>query len=78
MAALARERTRQIRTAIVLPLAAILLAVLIGSFFVYAAAWIKDGKIDPAQPLIAYRALARRLAVRAGTRSSARSSRRRR
>ena len=37
--------------------AAIVLAVLIGSFFVYAAAWIKDGKIDPAQPLIAYRAL---------------------
>jgi len=52
-----RDRTRQIRTAILLPLAAIVLAVLIGSFFVYAAAWIKDGKIDPAQPLIAYRAL---------------------
>ena len=51
------DRTRQIRTAIVLPLAAIVLAVLIGSVFVYAAAWIKDGKIDPAQPLIAYRAL---------------------
>ena len=51
------DRARRIRTAIVLPLAAILLAVLIGSFFVYAAAWIKDGKIDPAQPLIAYRAL---------------------
>jgi simple sugar transport system permease protein len=52
-----RDRTRQVRTAIVLPVAAIVLAVLIGSFFVYAAAWIKDGKIDPVQPLIAYRAL---------------------
>ena len=51
------DRTRRIRTAIVLPVAAIVMAVLIGSFFVYAAAWIKDGKIDPAQPLIAYRAL---------------------
>jgi len=51
------DRARRIRTAIVLPVAAIVMAVLIGSFFVYAAAWIKDGKIDPAQPLIAYRAL---------------------
>ncbi len=51
------DRTRRIRTAIVLPLAAIVLAVLIGSVFVYAAAWIKDGRIDPAQPIIAYRAL---------------------
>ncbi len=33
------------------------MAVVIGSLFVYAAAWIKDGKIDLAQPLIAYRAL---------------------
>jgi general nucleoside transport system permease protein len=31
--------------------------VIIGSFFVYAAAFIKDGKIDPAQPLVAYKAL---------------------
>ena len=52
-----RERTRRIRTAIVLPVAAILMAILIGSFFVYAAAWIKDGKIDVAQPIVAYRAL---------------------
>ncbi|HEY7132392.1 MAG TPA: ABC transporter permease [Candidatus Limnocylindrales bacterium] len=50
-------RLRQVRTAIVLPVAAIVLAVLIGSFFVYAAAWIKDGTIDLAQPLVAYRAL---------------------
>jgi len=52
-----RERTRRIRTAIVLPIAAILMAILIGSFFVYAAAWIKDGTIDVAQPMVAYRAL---------------------
>jgi general nucleoside transport system permease protein len=52
-----RERTRRIRTAIVLPVAAILMAILIGSFFVYAAAWIKDGTIDVAQPIVAYRAL---------------------
>jgi ABC-type uncharacterized transport system permease subunit len=50
-------RARQIRTAIVLPIVAILLAVLIGSLFVYAAAWIKDGQVDVAQPLRAYWAL---------------------
>ena len=51
------SRLRQIRTAILLPIAAILLAILIGSVFVYAAAWIKDGEIDVTQPLRAYWAL---------------------
>ena len=48
---------RQVRAAIVLPLAALILAVLIGSVFVYAAAWIKDGKLVLDQPLKAYGAL---------------------
>jgi general nucleoside transport system permease protein len=47
----------QLRTVIVLPIAALLMAVVVGSIFVYAAAWIRDGKIDLFQPLIAYRAL---------------------
>ena len=34
-----------------------MLAVLIGSVFVYAAAFIKDGRIDILQPITAYRAL---------------------
>jgi simple sugar transport system permease protein len=46
-----------LRTAIILPLAALVLAVLIGSLFVYAAAWIRDGKLDILQPLQAYYAL---------------------
>jgi len=50
-------RTRQLRTAFVLPLAALVMAVIIGSIFVYAAAWIRDGKIDVGQPLKAYGAL---------------------
>ncbi|MEO5941220.1 MAG: hypothetical protein ABIZ72_09480, partial [Candidatus Limnocylindrales bacterium] len=44
-------RAAQIRAAIFLPLAALILAVLIGSVFVYAAAWIKDGKLVLDQPL---------------------------
>ena len=50
-------RMRQVRAAIILPLAALVLAVLIGSVFVYAAAWIKDGKLVLDQPLKAYGAL---------------------
>jgi simple sugar transport system permease protein len=59
-AARAKERAsriRQVRAAIVLPLTALVLAVLIGSIFVYAAAWIKDGKLILDQPLKAYGAL---------------------
>jgi len=48
---------RQLRVVIVLPLVAIVLALLIGSIFVYAAAWIKDGKLILDQPLKAYGAL---------------------
>jgi general nucleoside transport system permease protein len=51
------SRLRQIRAAIVLPVAALVLAVLIGSIFVYVAAWIKDGKLVLDQPLKAYGAL---------------------
>ena len=54
---LSPARVRQIQATLVLPLVALLLAVLIGSLFVYAAAWIKDGTIDLAQPLKAYGAL---------------------
>ena len=50
-------RMRQLRTAIVLPIAALVLAVLIGSVFVYVAAWIKDGRLVLDQPLKAYGAL---------------------
>lgn len=50
-------RIGQIRTAIVLPLIALVLALVIGSVFVYAAAWLKDGKILLSQPLLAYGAL---------------------
>src|SRR3954447_21683814 len=51
------ERTQQIRAAVLLPVEAVVLAVLIGSVFVYAAAFIKDGTIDIAQPVKAYQAL---------------------
>jgi general nucleoside transport system permease protein len=50
-------RLRQLRTTLILPIAALLMAVVIGSLFVYAAAWIKDGHIDLVQPLQAYGAL---------------------
>jgi simple sugar transport system permease protein len=50
-------RTRQIRAAIILPAAALVLAVIIGSAFVYTAQYIKDGHIDLAQPITAYTAL---------------------
>ena len=46
-----------LRTAIILPLVALVMAVIIGSLFVYAAAWIKDGKLIVDQPLKAYGAL---------------------
>jgi len=49
--------TGSLRRAIVLPIIALVLAVLIGSLFVYAAAWIRDGKIDAAEPFKAYGAL---------------------
>jgi simple sugar transport system permease protein len=48
---------RQLRIVIVLPLVALILALLIGTVFVYAAAWIKDGKLVLDQPLKAYGAL---------------------
>jgi len=51
------ERNERIRSAVLLPIEAVVLAVLIGSVFVYAAAFIKDGKIDPLQPMRAYGAL---------------------
>jgi general nucleoside transport system permease protein len=47
----------QLRTVVVLPIVALILAVLIGSLFVYAAAWIRDGKIDIGEPFKAYGAL---------------------
>jgi general nucleoside transport system permease protein len=50
-------RARQIRAAIILPIVALLLAIIIGSAFVYTAEWIKDGHIDFAQPITAYQAL---------------------
>ena len=46
-----------LRTAIILPLIALVMAVIIGSLFVWAAAWIKDGQIELGQPLKAYGAL---------------------
>ncbi len=45
------------QTALILPVAAIVMAVLIGSFFVYIAAWIKNGTLVLEQPLKAYGAL---------------------
>ena len=48
---------RQIRYVIALPLIALVMALLIGSVFIYAAAWIKDGKLILDQPLKAYSAL---------------------
>ena len=48
---------QRLRVAIALPLIALVLALLIGSVFVYAAAWIKDGKLILDQPLKAYGAL---------------------
>ena len=52
------ERVRQIRTAIVLPLVALVLAVIVGSLFIYLADAIKfKGKIDLGKPLTAYGAL---------------------
>jgi ABC-type uncharacterized transport system permease subunit len=51
------DRAQRVRAAVLLPIEAVVLAVLIGSVFVYAAAFIKDGKIDIVQPITAYRAL---------------------
>jgi simple sugar transport system permease protein len=55
---ISRERLQQIRTAIVLPIAALFLAVIVGSFFIYAADLIANrGSLDLAKPLTAYLAL---------------------
>jgi ABC-type uncharacterized transport system permease subunit len=52
------SRIRQIRAAIVLPVAALLMAILIGSIFVYVAAWLRPPHtVDIGQPLTAYWAL---------------------
>jgi ABC-type uncharacterized transport system permease subunit len=53
-----REQLDQLRTAIVLPLVALLMAVVVGSFFIYAADLIANkGAIDLLKPLTAYVAL---------------------
>jgi general nucleoside transport system permease protein len=53
-----RERVRALRTAIVLPLVAIVLAILIGSIFIYAADLIASkGSFDFGKPITAYAAL---------------------
>jgi simple sugar transport system permease protein len=55
---ISRERLLQIRTAIILPAAAMLLAVVVGSFFIYAADLIANkGALNFGKPLIAYGAL---------------------
>jgi ABC-type uncharacterized transport system permease subunit len=48
---------RRLRSLIAMPLLALVMALLIGSIFVYTAAWIKDGKLILDQPLKAYGAL---------------------
>jgi simple sugar transport system permease protein len=56
--AISRERLVQIRTAIILPVAAMLLAVVVGSFFIYAADLIANkGALNFGKPLLAYGAL---------------------
>ena len=58
-----RERLRQIRTTIVLPFVAVLMAVVVGSLFIYAADLIANkGSLDLGKPLAAYKALVERLA----------------
>ena len=53
-----REQLDQLRTAIVLPVVALLMAVVVGSFFIYAADLIANkGAIDLLKPLTAYVAL---------------------
>lgn len=55
---ISRERLQQLQTAVVLPVAALLMAVVVGSFFIYAADLIANkGAIDLAKPLTAYAAL---------------------
>lgn len=55
---LTSERTRALRTAIVLPLVAVALAILIGSIFIYAADLIASkGSFDFGKPISAYAAL---------------------
>ncbi len=57
-APMSRERLLQIRTAIVLPFVAVLMAVVVGSLFIYAADLIANkGALDLAKPLSAYAAL---------------------
>ena len=55
---ISRERLVQVRTAIILPVAAMLLAVIVGSFFIYAADLIANkGALNFGKPLLAYGAL---------------------
>jgi ABC-type uncharacterized transport system permease subunit len=55
---ISRELLQQIRTGIVLPIVALLMAVVVGSFFIYAADLIANkGGLDLAKPLTAYAAL---------------------
>jgi general nucleoside transport system permease protein len=55
----AAEILRQVRTVILLPLVALLMAIVIGSLFIYLADAIKNkGAIDLAKPMTAYIALA--------------------
>ena len=55
---LSRARVEQLRTAIVLPVVALVLAVLVGSLFIYAADLIANkGALNFAKPLTAYAAL---------------------
>jgi general nucleoside transport system permease protein len=55
---LSRARMEQLRTAIVLPVVALVLAVLVGSLFIYAADLIANkGALNFAKPLTAYAAL---------------------
>ena len=52
------QRVGQIRSGVVLPLASLVLAVLVGSLFIYAADLIANkGNLDLLKPLTAYRAL---------------------
>ena len=55
---MSRGRLLQIRTAVVLPIVAVLLAVVVGSLFIYAADLIANkGALDLGKPLSAYAAL---------------------
>jgi general nucleoside transport system permease protein len=55
---ISRAQLQQIRTAIVLPVVALFMAVVVGSFFIYAADLIANkGAIDFLKPLTAYAAL---------------------